>query len=173
MTLTNPQEALSNLVMFRSLPEELKQLAVKCFVPQSFTFGSDVVIEGEDATAFYVIVAGRAQVIKRGRDGEEIVLNTRHPGDNFGKRALVEAAKRNATVRALYTQPPIMIFDEATSALDPESENVIKENMGKLMQGRTSFVIAHRLHTIREADVILVLEKGRLAEYGSHEELMK
>ena len=81
--------------------------------------------------------------------------------------------QRIAIARALYSQPPVLIMDEATSALDTESEKVIQENMEKLMQGRTSFVIAHRLSTIRNADVILVLEKGRLAEYGSHDELMK
>lgn len=81
--------------------------------------------------------------------------------------------QRIAIARALYRQPPILILDEATSALDTESEKIIKENMEKLMRGRTSFVIAHRLSTIRNADVILVLEKGRLAEHGSHDELMK
>lgn len=81
--------------------------------------------------------------------------------------------QRIAIARALYCQPPILIFDEATSALDTESEKVIKDNMEVLMKGRTSFVIAHRLSTIRNADVILVLEKGKLAEHGSHDELMK
>jgi len=70
-------------------------------------------------------------------------------------------------------QPPILILDEATSALDTESEKIVKENLAKLMRGRTSFVIAHRLSTIRNADVILVLDKGRLVEHGSHDELMK
>lgn len=97
----DPLEALSNLMMFRFLSPELKRLATNCFVSQSFTYGNDVVSEGEEASAFYLIVAGRAHVIKRGRNGEEIVLNTLHPGDNFGKRALVESAKRNATVRAI------------------------------------------------------------------------
>lgn len=81
--------------------------------------------------------------------------------------------QRIAIARALYCQPPILILDEATSALDTESEKIIKENMEKLMRGRTSFVIAHRLSTIRNADAIMVLEKGRLAEHGNHDELMK
>jgi ATP-binding cassette subfamily B protein len=80
--------------------------------------------------------------------------------------------QRIAIARALYCQPPILILDEATSALDTESEKIIKENMEKLMRGRTSFVIAHRLSTIRSADAIMVLEKGRLAEHGNHDELM-
>ena len=81
--------------------------------------------------------------------------------------------QRIAIARALYHQPPVLIFDEATSALDTESERAVKENVDQLLQGRTSFVIAHRLSTIRDADLIVVLEKGRLVEQGTHEELMK
>jgi ATP-binding cassette subfamily B protein len=81
--------------------------------------------------------------------------------------------QRIAIARALYNQPPILIFDEATSALDTESEKAVKENMEQLLKGRTSFVIAHRLSTIRDADMILVIEKGKLVEQGTHEELME
>jgi ATP-binding cassette subfamily B protein len=66
----------------------------------------------------------------------------------------------------------VLIFDEATSSLDTESERAIRDNMTKLLKGRTSFVIAHRLSTIRDADLIMVLEKGRLAELGDHDALM-
>jgi ATP-binding cassette subfamily B protein len=80
--------------------------------------------------------------------------------------------QRVCIARALYNDPPLLIFDEATSALDTESERAIQENLDRLMAGRTSLVIAHRLSTIRDADIILVLEKGELVETGTHDELM-
>ncbi|MGE5352483.1 MAG: ABC transporter ATP-binding protein [Acidobacteriota bacterium] len=81
--------------------------------------------------------------------------------------------QRISIARALLVNPPIMIFDEATSALDNESEVLVQEAIERLMKERTTVVIAHRLSTIRNADKILVLEKGRIIQQGKHEELME
>ena len=69
--------------------------------------------------------------------------------------------------------PPILILDEATSALDTESEKLVQEALSNLMKNRTSVVIAHRLSTIQHADKIVVMDKGRIVEQGTHEELLK
>jgi subfamily B ATP-binding cassette protein MsbA len=80
--------------------------------------------------------------------------------------------QRLAIARAIYKDAPILILDEATSALDTESERAVQSALNQLMQGRTTLVIAHRLSTIEHADRIVVLDAGKIAEIGSHKELL-
>jgi subfamily B ATP-binding cassette protein HlyB/CyaB len=98
--------------------------------------------------------------------GYDTVLEERGANLSGGQR------QRIAIARALINDPRILIFDEATSALDYESERIIQNNMRAICQGRTVLVVAHRLSTVRNADRILVMEKGELAEEGSHDILM-
>jgi ATP-binding cassette subfamily B protein len=80
--------------------------------------------------------------------------------------------QRLAIARALIRDPKVLILDEATSALDTESERLIQDSLARLMRNRTTFIVAHRLSTIRNADRIVVLEHGKIAEIGKHDQLM-
>ena len=77
-----------------------------------------------------------------------------------------------AIARAAVSDPPVLILDEATSSIDTRTEVRIQKAFARMMQGRTSFIVAHRLSTIREADVILVMKDGHIVEQGSHDELL-
>lgn len=95
-----------------------------------------------------------------------------HVGES-GLRLSGGQVQRIAIARAVYRQPPVLILDEATSSLDNESERAVKDSIRSLLEGRTAFVIAHRLSTIRDATRIVVLERGRVAEHGTHDELLE
>ena len=78
-----------------------------------------------------------------------------------------------AIARAAVADPPVLIIDEATSSIDTRTEALVQKGMDALMKGRTSFVIAHRLSTVRDADCIMVLEQGRIIERGTHQQLLE
>jgi len=90
-----------------------------------------------------------------------------------GIKLSVGQKQRLAIARAILRDPKILILDEPTSALDAKSEKIISESLEKLMENRTTFIIAHRLSTVRKADKILVLDKGEIIESGTHETLVK
>ena len=92
-------------------------------------------------------------------------------GDSGGKLSGGER-QRVTIARAVLKNPPILILDEATSSLDTESERLVQDAINNMMQNRTSIVIAHRLSTIRHADEIIVLQKGEIAERGTHDDLL-
>ncbi len=100
-------------------------------------------------------------------DGYNTMLDGAASGLSQGQRQLISIA------RAAVADPPVMILDEATSSVDTRTERIVQKGMDALMKGRTVFVIAHRLSTVRNSDVIMVLEQGRIIERGSHEELME
>ena len=99
-------------------------------------------------------------------DGYNTVLSGDGSGLSQGQRQLISIA------RAAVADPPVMILDEATSSIDTRTESIVQKGMDRLMKGRTVFVIAHRLTTVRNSDVIMVLEQGRIIERGNHEKLI-
>jgi ATP-binding cassette, subfamily B, bacterial HlyB/CyaB len=112
-------------------------------------------------------LAGAHDFILKLPEGYDTIVGERGSSLSGGQR------QRIAIARALTVDPRILIFDEATSALDYESEHVIQENMAQIAQSRTVLIIAHRLSTLRMADRIITIERGRLIEDGSHEKLLR
>lgn len=99
-------------------------------------------------------------------DGYDTVLTGDGANLSQGQRQLL------AIARAAIADPPVLILDEATSSIDTRTERIVQDGMDKLMKGRTTFVIAHRLSTVRNSDCIIVLEQGRVIERGNHDELI-
>ena len=123
-----------------------------------------------DATDEEVIAAAKLanahSFIKRLPNGYDTVLTGDGASLSQGQRQLL------AIARAAIADPPALILDEATSSIDTRTERLVQEGMDRLMKGRTTFVIAHRLSTVRNSDCIMVLEDGRIIERGTHDELI-
>lgn len=112
-------------------------------------------------------LAGADSFISRLPDGYDTMLTGDGANLSQGQRQLLSIA------RAAVADAPVMILDEATSSIDTRTEEIVQQGTDRLMQGRTVFVIAHRLSTVRKSDVIMVMEKGRIIERGSHEKLLE
>ena len=105
-------------------------------------------------------------IIEKMPQGIDTVIGTRGTYVSGGE------AQRLSIARAMLKDAPILILDEATSSIDTRTEHLVQEGMDRLMKGRTTFVIAHRLSTVRNSDCIMVLEDGRIIERGTHDELI-
>ncbi|MCR4792804.1 MAG: ABC transporter ATP-binding protein/permease [Lachnospiraceae bacterium] len=123
-----------------------------------------------DATDEEVVAAAKLanadEFISKLPEGYDTMLTGNGASLSQGQRQLL------AIARAAIADPPVLILDEATSSIDTRTERIVQEGMDKLMHGRTSFVIAHRLSTVRNADCIMVLEQGRIVESGTHDQLI-
>ena len=111
-------------------------------------------------------LANADEFITKLPDGYDTMLTGNGANLSQGQRQLL------AIARAAIADPPVLILDEATSSIDTRTERIVQEGMDKLMHGRTSFVIAHRLSTVKNADCIMVMEQGRIVERGTHDELI-
>ena len=124
-----------------------------------------------DATDEEVIAAAKLAnadgFIRQLPDGYQTVLSGDGANLSQGQRQLLSIA------RAAIADPPVLILDEATSSIDTRTEKIVQDGMDKLMKGRTTFVIAHRLSTVQNSDCIIVLEQGRIIERGTHDELLE
>lgn len=112
-------------------------------------------------------LANADSFIRRLPDGYQTMLTGDGANLSQGQRQLLSIA------RAAVADPPVLILDEATSSIDTRTEKLVQAGMDALMHGRTTFVIAHRLSTVRNSDCIMVLEQGRIIERGTHDELIE
>ena len=112
-------------------------------------------------------LANADSFIRRLPDGYQTMLTGNGANLSQGQRQLLSIA------RAAVADPPVLILDEATSSIDTRTEKLVQAGMDALMHGRTTFVIAHRLSTVRNSDCIMVLEQGRIIERGTHDELIE
>ena len=135
------------------------------------TIRDNIIMGKPDATDEEIIEAAKAthahSFIKRLPLGYDTVVSDGNSGLSQGQKQLL------CITRVMLSIPPMLILDEATSSIDTRTETRIQRSFSKMMTGRTSFIVAHRLSTVREADVILVMKNGNIIEQGNHEQLLK
>lgn len=135
------------------------------------TIRENIIIGKEDATEEEIIKAAKEahsyEFIKRMPQGFDTVISEENSGLSQGQKQLL------CITRIMLSMPPMLILDEATSSIDTRTEMKIQNAFTKIMEGRTSFIVAHRLSTIQNADMILVMKDGNIIEQGNHEELLK
>lgn len=153
----------------RSLRESYGMVLQETWL-KSGTIRDNIVMGKPDATDEEVIAAAKAShahsFIKRMPQGYDTVIGEDGGSLSQGQKQLL------CITRVMLCLPPMLILDEATSSIDTRTEIKIQDSFAKMMKGRTSFIVAHRLSTIREADVILVMKDGRIIEQGNHEQLL-
>lgn len=135
------------------------------------TIRENIVMGKPNASDEEVIEAAKAthahSFIKRLPNGYDTVISDTNSGLSQGQKQLL------CITRVMLSIPPMLILDEATSSIDTRTETRIQKSFAKMMNGRTSFIVAHRLSTVREADIILVMKDGNIIEQGNHEELLR
>jgi subfamily B ATP-binding cassette protein MsbA len=154
------------LKSLRSLMSMVSQEAIlfNDTVSNNISFGMDNVSREDIIRA--AKIANAHEFILELEDGYDTIIGDR------GTRLSGGQKQRITIARAVLKNPPILILDEATSSLDTESERIVQDAINNMMQNRTSIVIAHRLSTVRHADEIIVLQKGKIIERGTHENLI-
>jgi ATP-binding cassette subfamily B protein len=176
MRLYDPQEGAVRLdghdvrdVQLSSLRSHLGYVSQEPFlfggtVRENVAYGREAV--SDEAVTEALRKAGALEFVRELRNGVDTVVGERGVKLSGGQR------QRIAIARAVLEDPSILVLDEATSHVDNETEVVVQQNVAEMVENRTTFVIAHRLSTVREADRVLVLEDGQLVEEGSHEDLL-
>ena len=163
-----------DVVDIRKMKTESLHSQIGVVLQETFLFSGSILANirfaRQDASLTEVIQAAKAA------NAHDFILQTEHGyqtviGDRGGKLSGGQR-QRLSIARAVLKNPPIMILDEATSALDTESEKLVQEALDNLMKNRTSIVVAHRLSTIKNADMICVFHEGEIIEQGTHEELL-
>ena len=138
----------------------------RCFLAESGLRAGGTLDATDEECIAAAELANADGFIRRLPDGYQTVLTGDGANLSQGQRKLL------AIARAAVADPPVLILDEATSSIDTRTEKLVQEGMDALMNGRTTFVIAHRLSTVRNSDCIMVLEQGRIIERGTHDQFI-